>query len=37
MMGKDYEMAGTVSPAAEYMEELKAIVEEEGLTCKIGG
>ena len=37
MMGKDYEMEGTKSPEAEFMEELKAIVEEEGLICKIGG
>jgi pyruvate formate lyase activating enzyme len=37
MMGRDYEMEGTQSPEAEFMEELKAIVEEEGLTCKIGG
>lgn len=37
MMGREYEMEGTTSPEAEFMEELKAIVEEEGLTCKIGG
>jgi pyruvate formate lyase activating enzyme len=37
MMGRDYEMEGTKSPESEFMEELKAIVEEEGLTCKIGG
>jgi pyruvate formate lyase activating enzyme len=37
MMGRDYEMEGTKSPESDFMEELKAIVEEEGLTCKIGG
>ena len=37
MMGKDYEMEGTQSPEEEFMAELKAIVEEEGLICKIGG
>ena len=37
MMGREYELAGTEKPAEELMEELKAIVEEEGLTCMIGG
>lgn len=37
MMGKDYSLAGTKKPGEELMEELKAIVEDEGLICKIGG
>ena len=37
MMGKEYSLAGTQKPEAEFMEELKTIVEREGLTCKIGG
>lgn len=37
MMGKDYELSGTKTPEKDYMEELKAVVEQEGLTCKIGG
>ena len=37
MLGKEYELAGVKKPENEFMEELKAIVEKEGLTCKIGG
>lgn len=37
MMGKDYEMAGVQKPEESLMEKLKAIVEKEGLLCKIGG
>ncbi len=37
MLGKEYELADVQKPENEFMEELKAIVEKEGLTCKIGG
>ena len=37
MMGKEYSLAGIKKPEEEFMEELKAIVEDEGLVCKIGG
>ena len=37
MMGKEYELQGTKTPEKDYMEELKAVVEQEGLICKIGG
>lgn len=36
-LGKEYELADVQKPENEFMEELKAIVEKEGLTCKIGG
>lgn len=37
MMGKEYELQGTKTPEKDYMEELKAVVEQKGLICKIGG
>ncbi len=37
MLGKEYELANVKSPEKQFMDELKAIVEEEGLICKIGG
>jgi pyruvate formate lyase activating enzyme len=37
MLGKAYELFGIQKPEAEMMEDFKAIVEEQGLICKIGG
>lgn len=37
MMGKDYELLGLAKPEESLMDELKEIVEEEGLLCRIGG
>ncbi len=37
MLGRDYELFGIDKPDEEFMNELKAVVEKEGLICKIGG
>ncbi|MGN0465621.1 MAG: glycyl-radical enzyme activating protein [Lachnospiraceae bacterium] len=37
MMGQEYELQGVKTPDEEFMEELKAIIEEKGFQCKIGG
>lgn len=37
MMGREYELFGIEKPEEVLMDELKAVVENEGLICKIGG
>lgn len=37
MLGKEYELSEARTPAAAQMEEFKAIVEQAGFSCKIGG
>lgn len=37
MMGKEYELYAVKKPEEDLMHELKVIVEQEGLICKIGG